>query len=75
MYCRIDERPYCRRPAVPQVFEYLEVLQRVHLLNDRFSVMQELLDILRVHVQVGGCKNSAAGWLLCCIVARGVRLR
>ncbi|KAI3433802.1 hypothetical protein D9Q98_003606 [Chlorella vulgaris] len=33
------------------VFEYLEVHQRVHLLNDRFSVMQELLDILRVHVQ------------------------
>jgi uncharacterized Rmd1/YagE family protein len=34
------------------VFEYLEVAQRVRLLNDRYRVMQELLDILRVHVQV-----------------------
>lgn len=42
------------------VFEYLEVHQRVHLLNDRFSVMQELLDILRVHVQV----RLACGCLL-----------
>ena len=31
----------------------MEIAQRVQLLNDRFSVMQELLDILRVHVQVG----------------------
>ena len=31
--------------------EYLEIHGRVQLLNDRFSVMQELLDILRSHAQ------------------------
>ena len=35
----------------PQVAEYLEIHGRVQLLNDRFSVMQELLDILRSHAQ------------------------
>ena len=50
------------RLLLAQVYEYLEVHQRVQLLNDRFSVMQELLDILRVHAQVrGGGPTGVAG--------------
>lgn len=47
-----------------QAYDYLEIEGRVKLLNDRFSVMQELLDILRVHAQarclVLACLVSAA---------------
>ena len=52
--------------CVQQVYEYLEIEGRVKLLNDRFSVMQELLDILRVHAQVGVpppvCVEGVQGW-------------
>ena len=48
-------------PPRRSVYEYLEIAQRVQLLNDRFSVMQELLDILRVHVQVGCSRGRRGG--------------
>ncbi|KAL4424431.1 hypothetical protein ABPG77_006369 [Micractinium sp. CCAP 211/92] len=55
------------------VYEYLEVHQRVQLLNDRFSVMQELLDILRVHAQKSYYSQleAAVMWLVgvCAVVA------
>lgn len=57
------------------VYEYLEVHQRVQLLNDRFSVMQELLDILRVHAQQSYYSQleAAVMWLVgvCAVVAVG----
>jgi hypothetical protein len=45
----------------------MEVAQRVRVLNDRFSIIQELLDILRVHVQVRPlpCTALVAGWASC----------
>lgn len=45
--------PQCNKynSSALQVAEYLEIHGRVQLLNDRFSVMQELLDILRSHAQ------------------------
>lgn len=56
-------------------YEYLEVHQRVQILNDRFSVMQELLDILRVHAQKSYYSQleSAVMWLvgICAVVAVG----
>ncbi|PRW58617.1 Sporulation RMD1 isoform B [Chlorella sorokiniana] len=55
------------------VAEYLEIHGRVQLLNDRFSVMQELLDILRSHAQKSYYSQleAAVMWLvgLCAVVA------
>lgn len=42
---------------VLQTYDYMEIVERVHLLNDRYAVLQEMLDILRVHAQVGGCND------------------
>lgn len=55
------------------VAEYLEIHGRVQLLNDRFSVMQELLDILRSHAQKSYYSRleAAVMWLvgICAVVA------
>lgn len=47
--------------------EYLEIHGRVQLLNDRFSVMQELLDILRSHAQASGGWHCLWGTQTACL--------
>lgn len=37
--------------------DYLELETRVEVLNARFQVLQEMLDMLRDHQQVCGCKH------------------
>ncbi len=46
--------------VVSRVEEYLELPARVELLNSRFSVLQEMLDMLRDH-QVGGLGAGDVG--------------
>ncbi|KFM27336.1 Sporulation protein RMD1 [Auxenochlorella protothecoides] len=48
------------------IFDYMEVVQRVTLLNDRFGVMKEMLDILRqqAHDSYFGVLEATVIWLV-----------
>lgn len=52
-----------RHPLLAQVYDYLEIHQRVQLLNDRFSVMQvRLWGLGQGGCRQAGCSACAGRW-------------